>query len=104
MPVRRMDSKRVANQAILRSVNDRIRDLNESFADTLGVDPHFICECSDLSCATPISVAIEDYRRVRQNETQFIVAPGHVEFELANVVQAKGSYVIVAVREDLVAS
>src|SRR5690242_6698849 len=82
LPTRKMDSKRVANQAILRSVNERISDLNESLAATLDLDPIFVCECSDLSCVTPITVALDDYRRVRENEKQFVVTPDHVEPEL----------------------
>jgi hypothetical protein len=96
-----MDSKRVANQAVFRSVNDRISDLNESLADLLDGDPQFICECSDLACVAPISVAVENYRRIRENSRQFIVTPDHVEPDLADVVHANDGYVIVSIREHL---
>jgi L-lysine 2,3-aminomutase len=96
-----MDSKRVGNQAILRSVNDRIRELNEAFAEAVGIDPMFVCECPDLACVSPISVTLDDYRRIREDDKQFIVIPDHVEPELVSAVEATESYVVVAVRDRL---
>ena len=101
MPVRRMDAKRVANQAIFRSVNERLSELNEAFAEDLDLDPEVMCECPDLECATPIPVPIADYRRIRKKPTWFVVVPDHVDRQLEDVVETHTEYVIVAVPENL---
>ena len=101
MPVRRMDSKRVANQAVLRSVNERISELNEDFSVQLDLDEQFVCECPDLTCIEPISMTPPDYRRVRENRTWFIVVAGHIDTELEEVVETHEGFTVVAVPEDL---
>ncbi len=99
LPTRRMDSKRVANQAIFRDVNNRIQEINEPFSVVTGLDPVFVCECSDLTCVSPISVTLSDYRGIRENEGHFIVTPDHVERDLVRIVDANESYVVVALRD-----
>jgi hypothetical protein len=96
-----MDSKRVANQALLRSVNERIRDLNAEFSAQLDLDPHFICECPDLGCIAPISMAVAEYRRVRENKTWFILVADHVDTELEDVIETHEGFALVAVPERL---
>jgi hypothetical protein len=97
MPVRRMDSKRVANQAVLRSVNERISDLNEEFSAHLDLDAQFVCECPDLGCIEPISMAPAEYRRIRENATWFILVAGHIDPEFEDVVETHEGFTVVAV-------
>ena len=92
-----MYSKRDAYQAVFRQVNERINELNEASAEAVGVDPQFVCECPDLSCAAPVSVPLGTYQRVRTAPAWFIVVPGHVDHELENIVEEHDDYVIVAV-------
>lgn len=96
-----MDSKRVANQALFRTVNDRISDLNAALADQLDLETGFICECPDFSCTETIAIPIEDYRHIREEATWFVVTPRHVDHELENVVESRDLYVVVSVPEDL---
>jgi hypothetical protein len=101
MPVRRMDAKRVSNQALFRRVNERIRDLNEGFSERFDLEPRFICECPDLACTESLPVPMEDFRRIRDEPAWFVVSPAHVDFDLEKTVEDHGDYVIVAVPEEL---
>ena len=101
MPVRRMDSKRVANQAMFRSVNERISFLNEEFSAQLDLDPVFVCECPDLGCIESVSMTAADYRRIRENRTWFFVVAGHIDDELEDVVETHAGFTIVSVPEHL---
>ena len=94
-----MNSKRVANQALLRGVNERIHDLNAELSALLDLDPQFICECPDLGCIEPISMAAAEYRRVRENKTWFILVADHVDTELEDVIETHERFVVVAVPE-----
>jgi hypothetical protein len=102
VPVRRMDSKRVANQAAFRSVNERISDLNETFAHAFALDAAVICECPDLACSTPISVPFAAYHRIREKPTWFLVLPEHVDDDFEEVIERHAEYAVVAVPDDLV--
>lgn len=90
-----MDEARAAmNEAIFRAVNERIEDLNETFAivtDTFEV----VCECGDAGCAMQIPVSSGAYERVRAGSTLFIVAPGHETAELEEIVEKQDAYYIV---------
>lgn len=66
------------NEALFREVNERIRELNESF-DSSGADlADFVCECSLESCRDYVQLALAEYEEVRAVSTRFLVAPGHV--------------------------
>ena len=63
-------------EALFRTVNERIEDLNESFA-TVTERFEIVCECGDPGCITRISMTTA-YEHVRADPALFIVAPGHV--------------------------
>jgi hypothetical protein len=72
------------NQSLRRAVNDRIHELCR-----LPVGPdaaEYLCECVDLSCPERVAVSREEYRRVRRHPADFIVAPGHEQPQLEEVV------------------
>lgn len=88
------------NEALFREVNERVEQLNESFAtvtDTFEV----ICECGDAGCVTQISIARDAYERVRTDATLFIVAAGHENSELEDVVETQSVYHLVRKRGGL---
>jgi hypothetical protein len=56
------------NEALFRAVNERIEDVNESFAtvtDAFAV----VRECGDAGCVTQIRIASDAYERVRAGAT-----------------------------------
>lgn len=82
------------NQALFRQVNERVAQLNESFA-TFTNTFVLICECGDSGCVTQISIASDAYERVRTDATLFIVAPGHENSEVEDVVDTESAYHVV---------
>jgi hypothetical protein len=90
-------AERIArNEALFREVNERLRDVNEPFSDVVPA-PDWVCECADPACIEKISLSMEEYEALRAEPTHFAVAPnpGHVSFEVDNVVGQTERYWIV---------
>lgn len=86
------------NEALFRSVNDEVRALSERFAvltDPLSV----VCECGRMDCNERIELPAEDYARVREEPTHFIIRPGHEERDVESVVERHDRYSIVRKHE-----
>lgn len=82
------------NEALFREVNENIAQLEErldSGADWLPV----ICECAQADCATQIQIRTAEYIAVRQHPHRFIVAPGHAQSHIEQVVARAPGYVVV---------
>jgi hypothetical protein len=56
-------------------VNEEIRDASARFGSETG---EFVCECGDPACTEHVRVPLDEYERVRENATRFVVQPGHV--------------------------
>jgi hypothetical protein len=83
-----------ANEAIFREVNERIEQLNRTFA-TLTETMEVMCECGELSCAEMISITPPDYERVRSDAALFVVVPGHEIPDVEDVVEERQSFNVV---------
>jgi hypothetical protein len=87
--------KRLAeNEAFFRSVNERIRDI----ADGHGSDPHgyeFLCECGDPACVDRVTLSLAEYEAVRADATRFVLAEGHDDETIENVVESAPDHVVV---------
>jgi hypothetical protein len=82
------------NEDFFRSVNERIRDL----ADGHGSDEHayqFLCECADPSCVERVPLSLEEYEAVRAEGTRFVLADGHDDETIEQVVVAAPDHVVV---------
>jgi hypothetical protein len=84
------DERLVRNEALFRQVNERLKELGESFS-VVAERADFICECSNERCTDQISLTLADYERVRSDPTHFVVKTGHefprierVAYELAD--------------------
>lgn len=76
-----------------RAVENVFRQVNESF---LKLDnPHFICECSDTSCADAIEVSVETIRRLREDRTLYVIKPAHIHSDLEELVEANDEFAVV---------
>jgi hypothetical protein len=62
-----------SNQALFRSVNERVEELHESMPAASSFH-EFICECANESCFEPILVSLPEYEAVRAHEARFAVA------------------------------
>jgi hypothetical protein len=79
------------NEALYRSINERIEDLNAGFGmvtETMAV----ICECGKIECTEQIELDIPTFERVRSDPAQFVVLPGHELPEVETVIERHDGY------------
>jgi len=82
------------SQSTFRSVNENIRDFNDRFAGDRGMYA-IACECADDNCALMLELPAPVYRAIRENPRRFLVAPGHVVYEVEFVVEETDVYTVV---------
>ena len=82
------------NEALYRSINERIEDLNQAFGtvtETMAV----VCECGKLECTEQIELDIPTYERVRSEPTHFVVLPGHEIPDVEEIVEHHDGYNVI---------
>src|SRR6476661_10730824 len=72
-----IERRKAANEAVFRNVNERIENLQHTFAVAEREPLQMICECDRLDCMERIAVSVQAYELIRSHPDQFIVAPGH---------------------------
>ena len=85
------------NEALFREVNERVKDLNETF-DLVLDERMLVCECGRETCIEQIAMTAEDYEAVRAASDQFVVIPGHEELGAEDVVGRGDGFVVVKKR------
>jgi len=86
---------RVQHESVYRAANESIQRSRYSPADAL---LGFLCECSDLDCATDLELTLGEYRTVRLGDRHFAVAAGHEQVAIESVVDEFDRYTVVAKR------
>ena len=87
--------RRIANnEALFRSVNERVQEINEAFA------PHtdrfeIVCECGNVQCNEQIRVKPAAYEAVRADSALFFVVPGHEMPDVEDAVEHHETYNVV---------
>jgi hypothetical protein len=81
------------NEALFRSVNEQVRELNRTFL--VEGTMRIVCECGDQGCLEQIEVAPAAYERVRSDPTLFFVKPDHDVPEVETVVERNDTYWLV---------
>jgi hypothetical protein len=81
------------NEAMFRMLNENIVGI----ATTLGGDDayEFICECATSGCFERIPLTIQEYERVREHGSHFLLAPGHEDIEVEQVIAVRDEFVVV---------
>jgi hypothetical protein len=93
------DERRALNEALFRDVNERIAESAENFeADKT----EFVCECADSSCTERVPVTLAEYENVRKKPTTFLLAPGHGQPDIEQVVADRGHFQVVEKMQELV--
>ncbi|HKI22464.1 MAG TPA: hypothetical protein VKA24_03505 [Gaiellaceae bacterium] len=82
------------NEAVFREANERIRDVNETFA-TLTDELMLVCECGHGTCAEQISMKPGEYEALRAQPADFAIVPGHEIPDVEEVIARSEAYVIV---------
>ncbi|HZB23700.1 MAG TPA: hypothetical protein VE444_07620 [Gaiellaceae bacterium] len=87
-----------ANEALFRQVNERMRDLNETFATFTGkID--LMCECGAATCTERIAMDPSAYEELRSDANLFAVVPGHEVPDVEYVVAQRDVYDVIRKRE-----
>jgi hypothetical protein len=82
------------NEAVFRVVNEQIRGLSSTLVnatETMSI----VCECGTRSCTVQFVIRPEEYQRVRDDPTLFLVRPGHDLPETETVVERADQYWVV---------
>jgi len=82
------------NEALFREVNDRVRDLNETFA-VFTEEMQIICECGNPTCVERLTLTPDEYRALRADPTRFALVPGHQAPDVETVVEQTDRFVVV---------
>jgi hypothetical protein len=81
------------NEAVLRSVNERIEQGAERFQ--IEGEAGFLCECSSIECRERLPLSVVEYERVRAYGARFALAPGHADLSIERIVEHHEGYDIV---------
>jgi hypothetical protein len=83
--------ERVArNETLFREFNERVEGL-------AGDSPRIrlVCECGDLECLERLELTRTSYEQVRSDPRRFLVAPGHEDTDIEQVVARRERYFVV---------
>ena len=70
-------------EALFRDVNERIAESAKRF---YAQEAEFVCECADPGCTERVHASLDEYEKVRQDGTHFLVVPGHEDARVERVV------------------
>jgi hypothetical protein len=91
-----ISSERAArNQSHYRSINEKLKELNQTFAEAGVADSEWICECADTDCTLRLTATLHEYEMVRSNPRTFIVSQGHLQPKVERALSQNDRYVIV---------
>ena len=96
--MRNRDELQARNEALLRTVNERIRAIDETAEGWAGADERFMfqCECGDTEgCDEQVEMTLAEYERARRQRDRFAVAPGHENAEIERVVERNERFAVV---------
>jgi hypothetical protein len=94
--------RQARNEAMLRTVNDRMAALDEragGWAEK-GHPFEFQCECGAGGCEDRVVMTLDEYEVVRRQRDRFAVVPGHETDEIEDVVERHSRYLIVDKRDE----
>ncbi len=91
----RTERKIAANEARLRSMNERMVDAERDFREDGEQLHEIMCECAREDCETMLRIDMATFTRVRSNPIRFFVVPGHEIPEVEAVVETHEDWLVV---------
>ena len=82
------------NEVVFREVNERLRELGESFSLVSQV-AEFVCECANTSCTERVQLTLAEYEHARSDPKWFVVVRGHEQLDYERVIEETDTYSIV---------
>jgi hypothetical protein len=92
-----LDDLRLAPGDLFRSVNERIRELDDGWRAS---DYEFVCECADEHCFASLGIDRDEFDRIAARPGMYVVAPGHEQPDVDEIVERHEQYMLVARRRD----
>ena len=90
------EDRMARNEALFRSVNERMNDLAVELSLPGAVDAsQYFCECGDQACVEKIALPLAEYEAIRAHPTRFLVSRGHDCPEIERVVARQNGYLVV---------
>lgn len=94
------DEQRALNEALFRSVNERVKELDDwldmGSVGAPSIDyEEFFCECGRLDCVARIPMTRPEYESVRAHGERFIVLEDHVDKSIDVVIDRHQRFVVV---------
>jgi hypothetical protein len=84
------------NEALFRTVNERLEGLNDAFSVVAENGFAIVCECGNGSCIEQLVIPTADYARIRSDATLFVLVAGHEDATAEAVVEEdQAGYVVV---------
>jgi hypothetical protein len=81
------------NETLFRTLNENIVGIAGHLG---GETPYeFICECATSGCFDRLLLTLEQYERVREDGTHFLLKSGHEDLEVEHVIAVHDEYVVV---------
>src|SRR5215216_5131916 len=92
--------RQARNEALVREVNERIESLDREAEDSGAIPEEstfgFRCECGrDNGCTEVVWMTLAEYEVVRRQDDRFVLAPGHEDAELEQIVARNDRFLIV---------
>jgi hypothetical protein len=81
------------NEALFRSVNEKVRGLNQTFA--VAGTMRIVCECGEQSCIEQIEIEPPAYEALRADPTLFAIKQHHDVPDVETVVERNDEYWVV---------
>jgi len=82
---------RELNAELERGLSDIARDADERAA--------FVCECARPDCVEMVKLPLEEYQRWHQDDSHFVVLPGHEFRDIETVLEETGDYLVIEKRD-----
>jgi hypothetical protein len=81
------------NEAMFRVLNENILGIASNLGGNAPFE--FICECATSGCFERLELTLQEYELVRGHGAHFLVAAGHEDIEIEQVVESHDNYVVV---------
>src|SRR2546421_959582 len=93
------EERAIRNEELFREVNLNIAELEERSRRTEWDEPlPLVCECALTGCSFPIEVDAATFEWVRERSSWFLVAAGHEQLDVEDIVERREGYLIVEKR------
>lgn len=83
------------NEALFRSVNEQVEELQRGLAAVSDETMHIVCECGEIACMERLVVPLGKYEEIRADPLLFFIVPGHVAPDVEDVVEHGSGFEVV---------